>query len=102
MADNADGLLDGLDALESEANEHPVMQEALDALEVTFGFSGLRLAQERTIRRLLVDEASACCVMPTGGGKSLCYQLPGIVLPHLTLVISPLLSLSTLARRCLG
>ena len=77
--------------LDDEAAE-ALFEQAIDALEVTFGFSALRGVQEGVIRRLLSGE-SAVGVAPTGGGKSLCFQLPALVLPHLTLVISPLISL---------
>lgn len=57
-----------------------------------FGFDRLRPGQEAVISRLLAGK-SAAAIFPTGAGKSLCYQLPALALPHLTLVISPLLAL---------
>lgn len=57
-----------------------------------FGLSGFRAGQEAVIQRLL-DGRSAAAVFPTGGGKSLCYQLPAVLLEGLTLVVSPLLAL---------
>ncbi|VXA78999.1 MULTISPECIES: RecQ family ATP-dependent DNA helicase [Aeromonas] len=57
-----------------------------------FGFDQLRPGQEAVINRLLAGQ-SAAAIFPTGSGKSLCYQLPGLALPHLTLVISPLIAL---------
>lgn len=57
-----------------------------------FGFDSLRTGQEDVITRVL-NGHSAAAIFPTGSGKSLCYQLPAIELPHLTLVISPLLAL---------
>ncbi|MEN3795575.1 RecQ family ATP-dependent DNA helicase [Aeromonas caviae] len=57
-----------------------------------FGFDRLRPGQEAVIGRLLAGK-SAAAIFPTGAGKSLCYQLPALALPHLTLVISPLLAL---------
>lgn len=61
-------------------------------LKNTFGFDALRPGQEAVITRILNGESSAA-IFPTGSGKSLCYQLPAVQLPHLTLVISPLLAL---------
>ena len=57
-----------------------------------FGFSSLRPGQETVINTIMAGQ-SAAAIFPTGSGKSLCYQLPAILLPHLTLVISPLLAL---------
>jgi len=57
-----------------------------------FGFSTLRTGQLETIATVLRGE-SILTVMPTGAGKSLCYQLPALTLPHMTLVISPLIAL---------
>ncbi|HEA3087775.1 TPA: RecQ family ATP-dependent DNA helicase [Aeromonas salmonicida] len=57
-----------------------------------FGFDQLRPGQEAVISRLLAGQ-SAAAIFPTGSGKSLCYQLPALALPHLTLVISPLIAL---------
>ena len=57
-----------------------------------FGFSELRLGQIETMAAVLRGD-SVLTVMPTGAGKSLCYQLPALVLPHATLVISPLIAL---------
>ncbi|MBL0572058.1 RecQ family ATP-dependent DNA helicase [Aeromonas hydrophila] len=57
-----------------------------------FGFDRLRPGQEAVIGRLLAGQ-SAAAIFPTGSGKSLCYQLPALALPHLTLVISPLIAL---------
>lgn len=64
----------------------------LDTLKKHFGFDSLRDGQERVIRALL-DGRSALAVFPTGGGKSLCYQLPALMLEGLTLVVSPLIAL---------
>lgn len=57
-----------------------------------FGFDRLRPGQEEVISRLLAGK-NAAVIFPTGSGKSLCYQLPALALPHLTLVISPLIAL---------
>ncbi|MGE8497157.1 MAG: RecQ family ATP-dependent DNA helicase [Pseudomonas sp.] len=61
-------------------------------LERVFGFSQLRPGQETVISAVLAGR-SAAAIFPTGSGKSLCYQLPALHLPHLTLVVSPLLAL---------
>ncbi|ART80030.1 RecQ family ATP-dependent DNA helicase [Oceanisphaera avium] len=61
-------------------------------LQHYFGFSTLRPGQEQVINTIMSGQ-SAAAIFPTGSGKSLCYQLPAVLLPHLTLVISPLLAL---------
>ncbi|WP_375751436.1 ATP-dependent DNA helicase RecQ [Vibrio sp. HN007] len=61
-------------------------------LKQYFGFDSLRNGQEKVITDVL-NGRSAAAIFPTGSGKSLCYQLPALQLPHLTLVISPLLAL---------
>lgn len=57
-----------------------------------FGLTSFRPGQDEVIRAVL-DGRDVLCVMPTGGGKSLCYQLPSLLLPGITLVISPLIAL---------
>ena len=61
-------------------------------LSQTFGFESLRPGQQPVVEALLAGR-SAAAIFPTGSGKSLCYQLPALMLPNLTLVISPLLAL---------
>jgi ATP-dependent DNA helicase RecQ len=61
-------------------------------LRRTFGFRSLREGQEEVIRSV-VEGRDTLAIMPTGAGKSLCYQLPGTQLPGTTVVVSPLLSL---------
>ncbi len=62
------------------------------ALHHYFGFTELRPGQQAVMQHLL-DGHSAAAVFPTGGGKSLCYQLPALLLPGVTLVVSPLIAL---------
>lgn len=64
----------------------------LATLSRVFGFTQLRPGQQRVVEAVLVGR-SAAAIFPTGSGKSLCYQLPALHLPHLTLVVSPLLAL---------
>jgi ATP-dependent DNA helicase RecQ len=66
--------------------------EAVAILKSTFGFDAFRPGQTEVIQHLL-DGQSAAAVFPTGAGKSLCYQLPALMLPGLTLVVSPLIAL---------
>lgn len=61
-------------------------------LHSTFGFAEFRPGQEEIVAAVLAGE-NVLAVMPTGSGKSLCYQLPAITRPGLTLVISPLIAL---------
>lgn len=62
------------------------------ALQQYFAFDTFREGQEQTIKQLLSGH-STLSIFPTGAGKSLCYQFSAIHLPHLTLVVSPLLAL---------
>ena len=61
-------------------------------LQEHFGFTQMRPGQQQVIQHLL-DGHSAAAIFPTGGGKSLCYQLPALLLPGVTLVVSPLIAL---------
>ncbi|KAF9229212.1 ATP-dependent DNA helicase [Gyrodon lividus] len=69
------------------------MENAFKALHDIWGFPSFRLSQEAVIKRLLVGNENALVLFPTGGGKSLTYQVPALCLPGLTLVISPLIAL---------
>ncbi|MFB3162046.1 DNA helicase RecQ [Neobacillus sp. 179-J 1A1 HS] len=69
-----------------------LFEKAQQLLESHFGYSSFRNGQELAIQSVLAGE-NTICVMPTGGGKSICYQIPAIVLPGTTIVISPLISL---------
>ena len=62
------------------------------SLRSVFGFDSFRPGQEEVVQAVL-DGENVMAVMPTGSGKSLCYQLPAIVRPGLTLVVSPLIAL---------
>lgn len=68
------------------------MQNSLDILQAQFNLPNFRPGQEAVIDALLQGR-SALAVFPTGGGKSLCYQLPALMFKGLTLVVSPLIAL---------
>src|SRR5215213_7106345 len=61
-------------------------------LKEVFGLESFRPGQEDVVRSAL-DGRNTLAIMPTGAGKSLCYQLPAVILPGMTLVISPLIAL---------
>ena len=63
-----------------------------DTLQQVFGYPQFRPGQEAAVSAVLAGR-SAAAIFPTGSGKSLCYQLSAVLLPHLTLVVSPLLAL---------
>ena len=64
----------------------------IELLQRVFGYGGFRPGQEDLIDGILSGR-DVFGIMPTGGGKSMCYQLPALLLPGITLVISPLISL---------
>ncbi|MDQ6961761.1 MAG: DNA helicase RecQ [Mariprofundaceae bacterium] len=68
------------------------MQQALNILKNTFGYSDFRLSQAEIIQSLCQGQ-DALVIMPTGGGKSLCYQVPALVMDGVAVVISPLIAL---------
>lgn len=68
------------------------MTDPLHTLRDTFGFDGYRPGQEEIVDAALAGE-DLLAIMPTGGGKSLCYQLPAITREGLTVVVSPLIAL---------
>ena len=63
-----------------------------EVLQRVFGYGAFRGPQESIVRHVLTG-GSGLVLMPTGGGKSLCYQVPTLCLPGLTVVISPLIAL---------
>ena len=68
------------------------MMDKYGALETYFGYTEFRPGQEKLIDGLLGGR-DILGIMPTGGGKSLCYQIPALLLPGVTFVVSPLISL---------
>ena len=69
-----------------------LLSDAKACLETVFGFPTFRPGQEEVVQAVL-DGEDVLAVMPTGSGKSLCYQLPALVRPGITVVVSPLISL---------
>ena len=70
----------------------PTLEDARAALRAAFGYDQFRAGQEMAIESVLSGQ-DTLVVLPTGGGKSVCYQIPALVLPGLTVVVSPLISL---------
>ena len=78
--------------MQQKAAAAATMDEARATLERVFGHRGFIGKQEEVLRQVL-GGGSALALMPTGGGKSLCYQLPALVRPGTTVVVSPLIAL---------
>jgi ATP-dependent DNA helicase RecQ len=79
-------------AMSTAAAPRPTLDAARATLRARFGFPDFRPGQERAVESVLAGR-DTLVVLPTGGGKSVCYQVPALLLPGLTVVVSPLISL---------
>jgi ATP-dependent DNA helicase RecQ len=70
----------------------PAANATVETLAARFGFNSFRPGQQQVVEALLAGR-SALAVFPTGAGKSLCYQLPALLLDGVTVVVSPLIAL---------
>ncbi|MCY8474410.1 DNA helicase RecQ [Bacillus halotolerans] len=70
-----------------------MLHKAQSLLSHYFGYEKLRRGQEEAIRSVTEARQNTACIMPTGGGKSICYQIPALMFEGTTIVISPLISL---------
>src|SRR3954465_2652199 len=70
----------------------PLDARVQQVLKDTFGIARLRTGQRAVIEQVLAGR-NTLAIMPTGAGKSLCYQLPALLLPGRTVVVSPLIAL---------
>ena len=71
---------------------HGMASDITHALRRAFGFDGFRPGQESVVQDVLAGR-DVLALMPTGGGKSLCYQLPALMQRGVSLVVSPLIAL---------
>lgn len=69
-----------------------MIQQAQQILQNQFGYEDFREGQQDVIEKL-IDKQDVLAIMPTGGGKSLCYQIPALLFGGLTIIVSPLISL---------
>jgi len=74
------------------AMARPTLDDARATLRTSFGYEQFRPGQEQAVEAVLAGR-DTLVVLPTGGGKSVCYQIPALLLPGLTVVVSPLISL---------
>ncbi|MDA7027822.1 DNA helicase RecQ [Bacillus sp. CLL-7-23] len=70
-----------------------MLEKAETLLQQYFGYQSLRSGQQDAIQSVVTNQLDTVCIMPTGGGKSICYQIPALLFGGTTLVISPLISL---------
>ncbi|MED1741314.1 DNA helicase RecQ [Bacillus swezeyi] len=70
-----------------------MLEKAEALLQQYFGYPSLRPGQRKAIQSVVSEKLDTACIMPTGGGKSICYQIPALLMEGTTLVISPLISL---------
>src|SRR3954469_18269318 len=76
----------------ASALQHESAPDALSVLNSVFGLPGFRGAQEEIVKHV-TDGGDCLVLMPTGGGKSLCYQLPSLLRAGCGIVVSPLIAL---------
>lgn len=69
-----------------------LLTQAYQVLQETYGFTEFKTGQKEVIEKVLQGK-DTLAIMPTGGGKSLCYQIPSLVFEGVTIVVSPLISL---------
>ncbi|KAL6193154.1 hypothetical protein ACLB2K_034238 [Fragaria x ananassa] len=84
--------LEAFEEVVAAAREESSDENLMKLLKVTYGYDSFRDGQLEAIKNVLAGE-SMMVVLPTGAGKSLCYQLPAVILPGVTLVVSPLIAL---------
>jgi ATP-dependent DNA helicase RecQ len=77
---------------ETFAMQSDLYPQPLDVLREVFGYQSFRSGQDAVIEQLVAGN-DVLAIMPTGGGKSLCYQIPALVRPGLAIVVSPLIAL---------
>tara|TARA_Y100001934_G_scaffold283906_1_gene409883 strand:- start:59368 stop:61626 length:2259 start_codon:yes stop_codon:yes gene_type:complete len=87
-----DDLLETSSQRPSQPMAPLTLQDAEKKLQQIFGYSSFRKPQDQVIQTIL-NQKNAFVLMPTGGGKSLCYQIPALLFPGLTIVVSPLIAL---------
>ncbi|MCY3744066.1 MAG: RecQ family ATP-dependent DNA helicase [Candidatus Poribacteria bacterium] len=87
-----DAILESVDVPEPVQNSEPPTDPLLESLNTHFGYTFFRKGQREIVEAIL-DGENVFAVFPTGHGKSLCYQLPALMLDSITVVISPLISL---------
>jgi len=88
----AEGEIDTLEALDLTGDDDSIDAHMLEVGKRRFGISEFRPGQALAIRNVLAG-IDTLAIMPTGAGKSLCYQLPALELPGVTLIVSPLIAL---------